>query len=87
MWNREFIINVFNFKPLFPAKISIQNIAFSSINVISGEKYAQIKHHLQVKTVQNMWVDFDVKEQHEIDILLEEVIIWILDLFWSLKTS
>ncbi len=75
--------DVFNFKPLFPAEISIQNIAFSSIKVISGEKYAQIKHHLQVKTVQNMLVDFDVKEQQEMDFLLEEAIIWILDSFWS----
>ncbi len=35
---------------------SSHNIAFSSEKVIlseSGEKYAQIKHHLQAKTVQN----------------------------------
>ncbi len=35
---------------------SIHNIAFSSENVVSsesGEKYAQVKHQLQVKTVQN----------------------------------
>ncbi len=37
-------------------ELSIHNIAFSSKSVISsetGEKYAQIKHHLQAKTVQN----------------------------------
>ncbi len=35
---------------------SIHNIAFSSEKLIwseSGEKSAQIKHHLQAKTVQN----------------------------------
>ncbi len=55
-------------------ELSIHNIAFSSKSVISsetGEKNAQIKHHLQAKTVQNPsnkyggfdadLVDFDVK--------------------------
>ncbi len=39
---------------------SIHNIDFSREKVIlseSGEKYAQIQHRLQVKTVQMMWED------------------------------
>ncbi len=38
------------------AKIQVYNFAFSSEKVVSpesGEKYAQIKHHLQSKTVLN----------------------------------
>ncbi len=38
------------------SKSSIHNIAFSSEKLIlseSGEKYAQIKHSLQAKTVKN----------------------------------
>ncbi len=48
---------------------SIHNIAFSSEKVVlseSGEKYAQIKHHLQAKT--NMSVDFDMRGQQEMDL-------------------
>ncbi len=42
----------------------IHNIAFSYEKFVSsesGEKYAQIKHRLQAKTVLNMWLDFDVR--------------------------
>ncbi len=42
------------------------NLAFCSKKKVilseSGENYAQIKHCLQVKTVQNKLVDFDVKK-------------------------
>ncbi len=52
----------------FRAKIRILNIAFSNEKVISfesGEKYEQIKHHLQEKT--NTWVDFDVTGRQGMD--------------------
>ncbi len=39
-----------------------------------GDKYSHIKHHLQVKAVQNM--DFDVREQGEWTFLL--IILWIM---------
>ncbi len=57
-----FVINhpsltCFNFKPLLPwVESFIHNIAFSREKVVSsesGEKYAQIKHCLQAKIVQN----------------------------------
>ncbi len=47
----------FNFKTLLQAKIekksSIHNIVFSTEKADSGEKYAQIKHCLQMKIVLN----------------------------------
>ncbi len=62
-------------------KSSIHNIAFSSEKVESGEKYAQIKHCLQVKTVQNsrcrwilMWEDNKGWTSSP-----EEVLLWIMD--------
>ncbi len=69
-------------------------IAFSSQNAISsesGEKYAQIKHGLQTKIVQNiskqvcMLVDFDVRGQQGMGFLLEEALLWIIDLCFGQK--
>ncbi len=57
-----FMISKFNLE-------SSIHIAFRSEKVIlseSGEKYAQIKHHLQAKTVQNKYCmseDFNVSGQ------------------------
>ncbi len=69
---------------------SHHNVDFSSKNVISyesGEKYAQIKHSFQVKTVQSsskqMLVGFDVRGEHGMDFFTGR---WINDyglLFWS----
>ncbi len=45
-------------------------IFISPVKVISselGEKYAQIKHRLQAKTVLNKYVVFDVRGQHGMD--------------------
>ncbi len=50
------ITMIFFYLQTIDSESSINNIAFSSEYVIlseSGEKYAQIKHRLQVKTVQN----------------------------------
>ncbi len=58
------------------AKIQVYNFAFSSEKVVSsesGEKYAQIKHHLQSKTVLNtysMLVDLDVRGQQRMRFFL-----------------
>ncbi len=55
----------FNFKLRYES--SVHNIVFSSENVISSEseeKYAEIKHNLQVQTVKiNMLEDFDAREK------------------------
>ncbi len=58
-------------------KSSIQNIAFYSEKALSsesGEKYAQMKHCLQVTRVQNVSLDFDMNT-HDI---LEEALLWII---------
>ncbi len=65
-------INVSNVKRSLKYKSSIHNINFSSEKVIvseSGEKYAQIKHHLQSKMVDNMGWTFS----------MEEALLWIMD--------
>ncbi len=59
----------------------------------SGEKYAQIKNHLQVKqskTFLNKYcilVDFDVREQQGKDFFfsLEEVLLWKMDTYLGQK--
>ncbi len=55
----------------------------------SGEKYAQIKHHLKVKTVpnsskQNTWVYFHVRGQQEMDFFIEGSIIMDFGQFYGL---
>ncbi len=65
--NKSVIKMVLTSKSWFQLKYesSVHNIAFSSEKVISsesGEKYAEIKHNLQVQTAKiNMLVDIDVR--------------------------
>ncbi len=65
------------------------NIAFSNEEVILsdlGEKYAQIKHRLQVKRVlSKMLMDFDVRGQNERNFSTEGTVLWIIDLYLGLK--
>ncbi len=52
----------------------------------SGEKSAQIKHCLQVKTVlNNMWLDFDVRDNRRWTFSLEEALLWIMDSYFGQK--
>ncbi len=58
-------------------KSSIHNIAFCSEKALSsesGERYAQMKHCLQVTRVQNVLLDFDMSTHH----ILEEALLWII---------
>ncbi len=62
MCNNPQAIHMTSINALWSEKLkyesSIQNIAFSSEKVVlseSGEEYGQIKHCLQVKTVQNVF--------------------------------
>ncbi len=53
----------------------------------SDEKYAQTKHHLQVRTVQNsskqlcLWIMWE--DNREWTFTLDEVLLWIMEVFWS----
>ncbi len=44
----------------------------------SGEKYAQIKHYLQAKTVQNCDSDFDVRGQQAWTLSLDDALLWVI---------
>ncbi len=85
---------MFYFKPYHLAEThaSPLTIAFSSEKVISSElkdKYAQIKHRLQVKTVQNSSKQiqhvggFYVRGQQGIS--LEEALLWIMGTYFVQK--
>ncbi len=66
-------------------EFSIHNIAFSSekkkVSSELGETCAQIKHCLQVKTVQNSSKHYDLRRHHGIYFSLEEVLLWIITSF------
>ncbi len=56
----------------------------------SEEKYAQIRHCLQAKTVQNspkqiMWVDFDARHNRRWAFSLDEALLWIISSGLKLK--
>ncbi len=92
LWSEK--LCVFKFKPLLMAKyeFSIYKNAFSSENVVSSEseeKYANIKHCLQAKTVKNAkqtcWWIFMWGDSRGWTFLLEEALLWIMDRYFCLK--
>ncbi len=83
---------MFNFKLLRMAKYesSIHNIDLSREKAIlseSGEKYAQIQHRLQVKTVKTMLEDNRELEEHHYrcNIILIVIIFLCIHIFFCQK--
>ncbi len=81
---------MFNFKLLRMAKYesSIHYIDLSREKAIlseSGEKYAQIQHRLQVKTVKTMWEDNRELEEHHYrcNIILIVIIFLCIHIFFA----
>ncbi len=94
MWSQKLCVcnkiihqEVLNFKQLKYESI-IHNTTSSIEKVIwseSGEKSAQIKHRLPVKTALKKCVDFDARDNRRWTFSLDEALLWIMDSYLVLK--